>query len=233
MIEAAQGVKANLFLFISVVVALFFMSLFSLIIAFPLNNTLSSVNEDLSWVTVRIRILEVIVFIASMVLLFSEIILYYPVLLFGLIIYSIHLIISGYLVFKSGFLNRITGVSLIIGGLLGYMTESLNQILLPGIILFSPFGVLLAIITEIAFAFVLIITALRITPDLSDTRTNVIKILEDLGEATITEIIDEASRVSNECQDRVPKTLIALEQDEIVTKRFSKEKKGYIWTLDS
>ena len=56
-------------------------------------------------------------------------------------------------------------------------------------------------------------------------------ILEEMGEATTAEIIDESSRVSAECKDRIPEALSALELDQKVTKRFSKEKKGYVWTL--
>ncbi len=48
MIAAVQSVKANVFLFIGVLVVLFFMSLFSLFIAFPLNNVYTPVNKDIS-----------------------------------------------------------------------------------------------------------------------------------------------------------------------------------------
>jgi len=48
-----------------------------------------------------------------------------------------------------------------------------------------------------------------------------------------TEIIEESAKVSAECKDRIPEALKALESDNKVTKRLSKEKKGYVWTLVS
>ena len=50
-------------------------------------------------------------------------------------------------------------------------------------------------------------------------------------EIGIKDIIVEASKASLECKDRVPRTLKALEMDNEVTKRFSNEKKGFVWTL--
>jgi hypothetical protein len=233
MLTAAQSVKANVFLFIGVLAALFFMSLFSLIIAFPLNNTLTSVNKELSKVAQRLRWFEVLTFIASMVLLFAEITLFYQVLLVGILIYGLNLIIIGYLVFKSGFLNRLLGILLITGGSLGYLFESLTHTFVPSIVWLSTSGVLVAIIAEVTLAINLVVAAVRVNLESPDTKDRVIRILENLGEATTTEIITEAAKESDECKDRVPSNLIALETDEVVTKRFSKEKKGYVWTLVS
>jgi len=231
MLAAAQSVKANVFLFIGVLAALFFMSLFSLIIAFPLNNTLTSVNKELSKVAQRIRWFEVLIFIASMVLLFAEITLFYQVLLVGIFIYGLNLIIIGYLVFKSGFLHRVVGIFLIIGGTVGYLFQGLTHTFVPSLVWLSTSGVLVAIIAEVVLAIALVIAAMQVNLEDSDTKDRVIRILENLGEATTTEIIAEASKESDECKDRVPSNLIVLESDNIVTKRFSKEKKGYVWTL--
>jgi len=53
--------------------------------------------------------------------------------------------------------------------------------------------------------------------------------LQDLHEATTAKIIAEAEAVSNECKDRVPRTLLALEREGKVRKIFSKEKKAILW----
>ncbi|MHA2152022.1 MAG: DUF4386 domain-containing protein [Candidatus Thorarchaeota archaeon] len=233
MLAAAQSVKANVFLFIGVLVALFFMSLFSLIIAFPLDNTLTSVNKDISKVAQRIRWFEVLIFIASMVLLFAEITLFYQVLLVGIFIYGLNLIIIGYLVFKSGFLNRVVGIFLIIGGTVGYLFQGLTHSIVPSLVWLSTSGVLVAIFAEVVLAIALVIAAMQVDLESPDTKERVIRILENLGEATTAEIIDEAAKESDECKDRVPSNLIVLETDQVVTKRFSKEKKGYVWTLVS
>ena len=233
MLTAVQSVKANVFLFIGVLAALFFMSLFSLIIAFPLNNTLTSVNKELSKVAQRMRWFEVLIFIASMVLLFAEIALFYQVLLVGILIYGLNLIIIGYLVFKSGFLNRVLGIFLMIGGSVGYLFQGLTHTFVPSLVSLSTSGVLVAIIAEVALAINLVIAAMQVNLESPDTKDRVIRILENLGEATTTEIIAEAAKESDECKDRVPSNLIVLETDQVVTKRFSKEKKGYVWTLVS
>ena len=233
MLTAVQSAKANVFLFIGVLAALFFMSLFSLIIAFPLNNTLTSVNKELSKVAQRMRWFEVLIFIASMVLLFAEIALFYQVLLVGILIYGLNLIIIGYLVFKSGFLNRVLGIFLMIGGSVGYLFQGLTHTFVPSLVSLSTSGVLVAIIAEVALAINLVIAAMQVNLESPDTKDRVIRILENLGEATTTEIIAEAAKESDECKDRVPSNLIVLETDQVVTKRFSKEKKGYVWTLVS
>jgi hypothetical protein len=231
MLTAAQGVKANVFLFIGVLAVLFFMALFSLIIPFPLNNVLTSVNENLSSIAQKTRWLELLVFITSMILLFAEVSVFYQVLLFGIILFGLHLIVVGYLVFISGYLGRVLGISLILGGSLGYLFESLTHTLAPDSILLSTYGVIFAIVAEVALAFTLIIKALQMNLESPDTKERVIKILERLGEATTSEIIEEASKESDECKDRVPRNLILLEQEERITKRLSREKKGYVWTL--
>ena len=231
MIAAAQAVKANIFLFIGVIAALFFMSLFSLIIPFPLNNVLTSVNENLSRIAQRLRWIELLIFIVGMIFLFAEIPFFYQVLLLGIAIFGLHLLIVGYLVFISGYLGRVLGIALIIGGSIGYIFQSLTHTLISDAIWLSTYGVIFAIIAEFALAFTLIVKALRMDLESPDTKQRVIRILERLGEATTSEIIEEASKESDECKDRVPRNLILLEQEERITKRLSREKKGYVWTL--
>ncbi|MFW9890525.1 MAG: DUF4386 family protein, partial [Candidatus Thorarchaeota archaeon] len=152
MLAAAESVKANVFLFIGVLALLFFMALFSLIIPFPLNNVLTSVDENLSKIAQRLRWVELLIFIAGMILLFMEIRFFYQVLLFGIAIFGLHLIAVGYLAFISGYLGRVLGISLIIGGSIGYLFQSLTHTLIPDAIWLSTYGVLFAIIAEVALA---------------------------------------------------------------------------------
>lgn len=233
MIAAVQSVKANVFLFIGVLAILFFMSLFSIFIAFPLNNVFTPVNKDISTWAQRLRFIEVLIFIASMVLLFAEVSFFYQVMLFGIMIFGLHLILIGYLVFISGFLGRVLSIFLIGGASVGYLFQSLTHTFVPSLVWLSTTGVLVAIVAEVALAITLIIKAMQVNLESPDTKERVIRILENLGEATTTEIIAEAAKESDECKDRVPSNLITLENDEVVTKRFSKEKKGYVWTLVS
>jgi len=231
MLPAIQSVKANVFFFILIVIALVPLSFISIVNGFPLNNALTTVNENLSLGAQRLRMIEGLVFIAGMILLIAEIPIFYQVLLVSLVLFSLHLIIVGYLVFRSGYLSRVVGILLISGGLIGYLFHAIAGLFVPSLVWVSTIGVAFAIIMEICLAIVLIITARRTTFGDPDSKTRVVNILKKLGEATTTEIITEASKASLECRDRVPRTLKVLETDNEVTKRFSKEKKGYVWSL--
>ncbi|MHA1480582.1 MAG: hypothetical protein ACTSQZ_04070 [Candidatus Thorarchaeota archaeon] len=233
MLTTIQTVKANLFYFIVVIIALIPMSFISLVYGLPLNNALTSVNKNLSLYASRLRMVEALVFISSMILLIFEVPIFYQVLLIALILYALHTIIIGYLVFISGFLSRLVGIFLMIGGLAGYFFGSLTGFLMPSLVLYSTIGITFAIISEVILAIVLIHTARNTTFGDDDSKSRVIRILRNLGEATTKEIIVEASKASLECKDRVPRTLKALEMDNEVTKRLSKEKKGFVWTLVS
>ena len=46
----------------------------------------------------------------------------------------------------------------------------------------------------------------------SDPKKTITRILEDIGEATTEEIIEEAFKISNQCKDRIPGTLKSLEK---------------------
>ncbi len=225
MLAVVGSVKANLLVFIAILGALFFFALFSLIVAFPMNNVLTSINKNLSMGAQYLRIVEWFIFIAGIVLLFFENPISIQVLLFGLIFYGGYLIIIGYLVFISNYLNRILGISMIIGGSMGYLVVSLTNTFFW----FSSIGAIIAIITEYVFAIYFIVKARQI--EVTDPKETITTILKDVGEATTAEIIEESSRVSAECKDRIPEALAALENNQLVTKRFSKEKKGYVWTL--
>jgi len=95
----------------------------------------------------------------------------------------------------------------------------------------SSIGGEVAINIEIALALFLIFKWKTTTFDDEDSKSRVIKILKELGEATTAEIVAEATKDADECKDRVPRTLKAMELENEVTKRFSKEKKGYVWSL--
>ena len=231
MLAAVQSAKPDVLFFIAIVGALVPMSFFDLVIGFPLNNVLTTVNKNLSYRAAQLRMIEALIFIAGMILLIAEIPLFYQVLLIGLVFYAFHLILIGYLVFISGYFSRVVGISLIVGGSIGYLFGSLTGFFVPSLVWLSAIGIVFAIFTEIVLAIVLVITARRTTFGDSDSKTRVIKILKNLGEATTKEIIAEASKASLECRDRVPRTLKALENDNEVSKRFSKEKKGFVWTL--
>lgn len=88
-----------------------------------------------------------------------------------------------------------------------------------------------ATIVEFSLAIVFVTEAIKIEP--TDPRETATTILEELGEETTAEIMDASTKVSRDCKDRIPGALSELEKDKRVTKRLSKEKKGYVWSLVS
>ena len=65
----------------------------------------------------------------------------------------------------------------------------------------------------------------------SEPKKDIIMILEDLGEATTAEIVDEETAVSNDCKDRVPHTLVLMEKEHIIKRNISKVKKAIVCSL--
>jgi hypothetical protein len=229
MFGAVTMVKANVFLYIGVLAALFFMILFSIIVAFPLNNVLTSIDKQLSKRAQQARWVEVIFFIPGMVLLFFENPVSIQILFVSFTFYVIYMILNGWLVLESGYLSKVLGASLIVGGVSALLTVGVVHFQEPSLIGVSNIGALCIIIPEFALAFTFLIKALRI--DVTDPRETITMILKELGEATTAEIMDESSHVSAECKDRIPEALSAMEAENRVTKKLSREKKGYVWAL--
>jgi hypothetical protein len=77
-------------------------------------------------------------------------------------VFVLHLVVLGYLVFKSGYFPRVLGVLLILGAL-GYLTDSFGNILFPN---YEPiFGVVVAvtsIIGELPFFLWLLIKGVNV-----------------------------------------------------------------------
>lgn len=231
MLGAVSIVKTNLLLFIGVLAALFFLILFSIIVAFPLNNVLTSIDKDLSQRAQQARWVEIIFFLAGMMLLFFENPSSIQVLFASFTFYVVYMLLNGWLVLDSGYLSKVLGASLIIGGIAGFLSVGVVYFQAPSLIWLSTIGALCLLIPEFALALTFLVKAMRI--EITDPKETISMILEDLGEATTAEIIEESSRVSAECRDRIPEALRALEEEKKVTKRLSKEKKGYVWTLVS
>ncbi|MFX1560939.1 MAG: hypothetical protein ACFFBL_10165 [Promethearchaeota archaeon] len=229
MLGAMITVKTNGFLLIGVIGALCFMTLFNIIVAFPLNNVLTSIDKDLSKRAQQARWAETFFFVAGMVLLFTEIPDSIQVLFVSLAFYAICLILIGILVFISGYLSRVLGASLILGGFLGFIVVTVVHFQLPSLVWVSTIGALCFIIPELSLAITFLNKAMRIV--ITDPKETITTILMEIGEATTAEIIDESAKVSAECADRIPEALRSLEEEKKITKRLSKEKKGYVWSL--
>ncbi|MHA2370491.1 MAG: DUF4386 domain-containing protein [Candidatus Hodarchaeales archaeon] len=232
-LTAAQSTKNNGLLFFIVILAILIMSFLTLMAAMALNNVLMSVNKDLSIVAAALRLIEGLFFIISMILLFIDVSAFSLVFLFGQILYAFYLVLVGYLVFKAGYLNRPLGISLVIGGSVGYLVGGLTHLFLPSFEWLFTIGIIVAVLAEFALGILLVVKAVKMTMGRPDPKRTITLLLAEVGEATTAELIDEVSRVSRECKDRVPRTLIALEEENKITKRISKEEKAIVWTLAS
>jgi hypothetical protein len=73
--------------------------------------------------------------------------------------------------------------------------------------------------------------ALKENNGTSNPEITVILILEEKGELSTAEIVQEASKMSKKCKDSVPWTLISLEKKRKISKKLSKQKKGYVWYI--
>ena len=229
MLSNIVSIKTNVFLFIGLIIGIFFTSLFGLVVGFPTNNVMKSVNEKVSVNMMRFRIIENLLFVGGMILLISENPYFHITLGTGLIFYGLSLFLLGYLVFASGYLQRITAIGLMAGGLGGYVPLIATQLIIPSIDWLTTAFAYTAILSEVGLAIIFIVTARKIKE--TDPVETITVILKRVGAATTKEITEEAAKISAECPDRVPETLRELELENRVSKKLSKEKKGYVWFL--
>ena len=118
-VTSAKNIKANGLLFAIVIVIILIMIICNMIVALALYVLLKTVNKDLALLAAVIRFIYAIIFAINMVFLFIEPSSFSYVFLIGQIFYALHMLVLGYLVFKSGYIPRILGVLLIIGGSMG------------------------------------------------------------------------------------------------------------------
>lgn len=75
-------------------------------------------------------------------------------------------------------------------------------------------------------------TLVKRKEDLNDQEKAILWILQDLGEATTGEVIEETLDLPNNCKDKVPELLRTLERYNMVSKKLSKERKGIVWWIN-
>lgn len=68
--------------------------------------------------------------------------------------------------------------------------------------------------------------------DLSDPEKAILIILEDLGEASTAEVVEEVADLPNNCKDKAPSILMTLEKYKLISKKISKEKKAIVWYIN-
>jgi hypothetical protein len=85
----------------------------------------------------------------------------------ALVFFGIHLILIGYLAWKSGYIPKLVGILLVIAGL-GYAADSFIGFLVPD---YVPTAALFTFVGELVLALWLVIRGKKI-PDTTDTRTS-------------------------------------------------------------
>ncbi|MFW9994203.1 MAG: DUF4386 domain-containing protein [Candidatus Odinarchaeota archaeon] len=230
-LSAAAVITTNVLFLLILIVAVVILLFSSLITAIPLHNGLKTINMNVSKAAAVSRLIETLFFTLSLVLLCIGVPFFNLVFLISHFSYGLTMVFLGTLAFKSGYLSKVLGIFLIIGGFSGYLIEGVIHLLLPDYAWVPTAGIVLTTVAEVILGIAILRKALDIINGRSDPKETITTILKIYGEATTEEIAEKASQVSPVCKDRVPGTLVSLEEDKRITKRISREKKALVWSL--
>ena len=161
-LTAAKNIKANELLFGIVIAVILIMVMCNMVVALALYVVLKPVIKDLALLAAIIRLTYAIIFGINMVFLFIEPSSFSYVFLIGQIFYGFHMLVLGYLVFKSGYIPRILGVLLIIGGSMGYLIEVLTYFIFTSYLWIASLGIVVAVIAEISLGLWLLLKGTKI-----------------------------------------------------------------------
>jgi hypothetical protein len=171
----ASNILGSSLMFRLAIVGFFITIVCDVVSAWGLYIVLKSVNRGLSLLTACFRLVHAIIFGIGLIFLFailpilnnpaylssfelshvqSMVLFFYNLFnygfLLGLLFFSLHVLILGYLVFKSKFIPKWIGFLLMIGGPFGYLIDSTSQLLLlnSGVIAYP--GLAVATIGEVS-----------------------------------------------------------------------------------
>jgi hypothetical protein len=148
--QTVQNIIQNEMLFRYGIVGFVIMVIVDLLLAWTLYYLLKNVNKSISFLSALFRIVNAAIFGLALAYLLNvinlmpgaennlqissdilhEFISFNTTWLIGLIFFGCHLIVLGYLVFKSNFIPKILGILLLFAGF-GYLIDSFANILLP------------------------------------------------------------------------------------------------------
>ncbi|GAB3259649.1 DUF4386 domain-containing protein [Arthrobacter pigmenti] len=169
--RTAADVAGSELLFRTGIASLIVVVVLDVIVAAALFEVFASVNRSVSMVAAWFRLAYSAVFLVAICQLLevpalsdgeqilaavnSFNIIYYV----GLILFAVHLLLLGYLAYRSGFMAKIFGVLLVIAGV-GYLADSFGTVLIAG---FTPVIAQFVFVGEVALIFWLLIKGRRIT----------------------------------------------------------------------
>lgn len=161
--RAFNNIKTNEWLFGLFIICVLIMVTCNVVVILVLYVLLKPVNKELALITAVFRLLNNIIFAFNMVNLFIEPLLFNYIHLIGIIFYALHIVVLGYLVFKSGYIPRFLGVMLIIGGSLGYVPEVLTFFFFPNYAWLASPGLTVGAIGEILLSLWLLLKSAKIS----------------------------------------------------------------------
>lgn len=181
--ETANNIIHNQTLFISAIFSYLLTFVGDIVVSWALYILLKPINKHLSLLTAGFRLVFAVLGLVALlnlvtvlqlltnhdyITLFGQSQLYAQVMLylkafrisyhFGILLFSIHLVLLGYLVFRSNYIPKIMGVVLVISGL-GYLTDALKPFLFPN---FNSGFITITFFGELIFMLWLLIKGSRI-----------------------------------------------------------------------
>lgn len=173
--DAARATKAladSEVLFRWGVVSLFMVVVLDIIVAAALLEVFTPVNRSLSMLAAWFRIAYAAVFLIAISQLVGvlstsggtgamagRVQAFDDIWHTGLVLFGIHLVLIGYLAYRSGFVHKIFGILLVVAGL-GYLADSFGMVLLSG---YSVSIAQFTFVGEVALIFWLLIRGSRLT----------------------------------------------------------------------
>ena len=161
--KAFNNIKANEFLLGIFIASVLIMFTCNVVVVLALYVLLKPEKKEFTLLTVFFRFINTIIFTFNMFLLFIEPLLFNFVHMIGIVFYALHILVLGYIIFKSGYIPRIFGVLLMIGGSLGYLIEVLTYFFYPNYGWIASPGLTVAAIAEISFSLWLLLKSANIS----------------------------------------------------------------------
>jgi hypothetical protein len=170
--RTAKDIIGSEMLFRSGIACLIVVAVLDIIVAGALRTLFEAVNRDVSTMAAWFRVAYAAVFLVALSQLVGV-----PILLgdadqalraidaftviwhTGLVLFAIHLLLIGYLAYRSGFVAKIFGILLVIAGM-GYLADGLGAVLAPN---YSLNVARFTFVGEVALIFWLLIRGSRLT----------------------------------------------------------------------
>jgi hypothetical protein len=142
--KTAQDISESQALFRQGIASLILVAVLDIVVASALYTLFAPVNRSVSLLAAGFRIAYAAVYLVAIIQLVVALGLlrdpdqamraidaYNTIWLVGLILFGVHLLLIGYLAYRSGFMARVFGILLVVAGL-GYLADGFVAVLVPG-----------------------------------------------------------------------------------------------------